>query len=319
MSVYTSINHNELRDFLARYRVGELTGYEGIQSGIENTNYFVSTTESEYVLTIFEQHTREELGFFLDLTAFLAEHAIPCAHPARTEADHYLDELKGKPAALVDRLAGASVERPEPAHCTAVGAVLARMHLAGQNFSQRRPNDRGPHWWATTRHALKSRIMPDELSIIEAEIAFQATHKRDALPRGIIHADLFRDNVLFNGETLSGLIDFYYACTDVLLYDVAVTVNDWCTIDSGALDPVRTRAFLAAYYETRPITEAERLDWPVMLRAAALRFWLSRLYDLHFPRPGEMTQTHDPAVFQRILAQHIKARPAELDLWPQTD
>lgn len=319
MSVYTTINDEELIGFLANYQAGMLENFEGIDAGIENTNYFVDTDKGRYVLTIFEQHTAKELRFFLDLTAFLAEHGIPCAHPRPAKQGDYLTELKNKPAALVDRLAGASIDEPNERQCAAVGDVLARMHLVGQDFWQQRGNERGPHWWHETGKALNGHLSESENTLLKQELEFQSAARKLDLPRGIIHADLFRDNVLFIDDRLSGMIDFYYACSDTLLYDVAVTVNDWCCNDDGSLDEERSRALLAAYAAVRPITDNERPAWPVMLRAGALRFWLSRLYDKHFPRPGEITHTKDPDVFRRILVNRIESPLENLDYWPKVN
>ncbi len=316
MSVYTTINNSELTEFLGNYQAGSLKDFEGIQSGIENTNYFVNTDLGQYVLTIFEHHSVEELRFFLDLTAFLAEHEIRCAHPRPAKQGEYITELKQKPAALVDRLSGASVDTPNAKQCAAVGNALAQLHLVGQDFWQSRDNERGPHWWHETSKALKDYLSDDENNLLATELAFQSQARDVDLPRGIIHADLFRDNALFVDDTLSGIIDFYYACTDTLLYDIAVTVNDWCCNDDGTLDKTRSRSLLAAYVAVRPITNDERRAWPVMLRAGALRFWLSRLHDKHFPRPGEITHIKDPDVFRRILTDRASSTFEKLDLWP---
>lgn len=302
MSVYTSINPSELSGFLEHYRVGQLVEYSGIESGIENTNYFVTTTDGQYVLTLFEQHSADELPFFLDLTAFLAEHQIPAAHPEQNKGGKYLDELKSKPAALVARLSGQSVTRANKEQCAAVGDILARMHVAAQHFPYTRANPRGPGWWATTANALYQKISPDDTALLKDELGFQASYRNNKLPRGIVHADLFRDNILFDKNRLTGLIDFYYACTDILLFDVAITVNDWCNNKYGGLDPLLLEMLLSAYQQVRPFDNEELVAWPVMLRAAALRFWLSRLHDLHFPRPGEMTHTKNPNAFRRILS-----------------
>ncbi len=303
MSVYTPVERDELEAFLLNYELGELLDYQGISAGIENTNYFVTTSDKQLVLTLFENHSADELGYFLDLMAFLAEHAVPSAHPIADRDGHYLRILNGKPAALVMRLCGASIEQPKTAQCGAIGHALAQLHLSGQQFDGHRDNDRGPHWWHTTREAIADKLSEAELALLDEELAFQRDHRFDSLPRGVIHADLFRDNALFEGDTLTGIIDFYYACNDVLLYDVAVTVNDWCSTADGSLDEEKLLTLLSAYRKVRPFTEQEQAAWPVMLRAAALRFWLSRLQDLHFPREGELTHTKDPEAFRTILQQ----------------
>lgn len=313
MSVYTSVERSELEAFLSHYSLGELVDYEGISAGIENTNYFVTTTHGQYVLTLFEALSATELPYFLDLMAHLAEHEVPSAHPMPDEEGHYLRRLKGKPAALVQRLAGRSVEQPNPRQCAELGQALGHLHVAGRSFTGYRENERGPHWWRETARRLMPKLAPDEAQLLQAELDFQRRHRHDDLPGGVIHADLFRDNALFVDDHLTGIIDFYYACNDLLLYDVAVTVNDWCTRPDGSLDATRLRPFLAAYRRERPFRPAEGPAWPVMLRAAALRFWLSRLQDLHFPREGELTHIKNPAVFRHILEARI-AEQAQLML-----
>jgi len=307
MSVYTTIEHNELEDFLAHYPAGKLKQFEGISAGIENTNYFVDTDKDRFVLTIFEALSKDELPYFLDLMAHLAEHQVPSAHPQADNQQHYLRELKGKPAALVKRLTGKSVEHPSASQCAALGKALGHLHLAGQDFPHHRANERGPHWWHQTTEAVMSHLDNEDQQLLSNELHFQKQHAHDDLPRGVIHADLFRDNALFDGEELTGIIDFYYACNDVLLYDVAVTANDWCSYENGSLDKARLDALLNAYQNERSLTAQEQQAWPVMLRAAALRFWLSRLQDKHFPREGEITHIKDPDAFKRILINRIGA------------
>ena len=304
MSVYTRVERPQLEAFLHKFHAGTLVDYSGISAGIENTNYFVTTDTNRYVLTLFEQLNADELPFFLNLMAHLAEHGVPTAHPLANRSGSYLDELSSKPAALVQRLSGGTLEHPELVHCAAIGSALAQLHLAGQSYPVERANPRGPHWWREAVARLQPRLQSDQAAQLDAEIRFQFSHRFDHLPRGIIHADLFRDNALFEGDKLSGIIDLYYACSDVLLYDVAVTVNDWCVTEARKLDPERTLALLSAYATVRPFSAEERAAWPVMLRAAALRFWLSRLLDLHFPREGELTHTKDPQAFARLLAFH---------------
>ncbi|MGK0673801.1 MAG: homoserine kinase [Halothiobacillaceae bacterium] len=310
MSVYTRVDRPALETFLHDFDAGQLVEYSGISAGIENTNYFVTTTQGCFVLTLFERLSRDELPFFLDLMAHLAEHGVPTPHPLADRHGLYLSELCGKPAALVQRLTGSSVEHPDATQCAAIGAALAHLHLVGLSFPHQRPNPRGPHWWREAAARVHDRLGPDAAQRLDEEIAFQFAHRHDQLPRGVIHADLFRDNALFEGERLTGIIDLYYACTDALLFDVAVTVNDWCVTDGHALDPERTRTLLAAYADVRPFTPAEHASWPAMLRAAALRFWLSRLVDLHYPRAGELTHTKDPETFGQLLATHVRGTPA---------
>lgn len=315
MSVFTRIDRLELEVFLQNYALGPLHSFEGIPSGIENTNYFVSTESGRYVLTLFEKLPPEELPFFMDLMAFLAEHQVPCPHPVPNRAGRYLNTLRAKPAALVQRLHGVSVEHPTAAQCTAVGKALAQLHLAGVEFPQQRASDHGPQWRQRVAQALTPHLSPEDRELIQAELRLSATPAA-GLPQGVVHADLFRDNVLFEGERLCGIIDFYYACTDIWLFDVAITLNDWCSNADGALEEPRACALLNAYHALRPLTAQEREAWPQMLRLAALRFWLSRLYDRHFPRRGAITHSKDPAVFKNILRHRIDRDQALRTIWP---
>ena len=301
MSVYTSVTEAELAAWLKQYSVGELKAFEPIKAGIENTNYFVTTAQGAYVLTLFERLPAAELPFYLDLMAHLARHGIPSPAPIADLADHYLQTLKGKPAALVTRLPGRSIERPGEAECAELGALLARLHLAGRSYPAYLENPRGPKWWRLAATDLKPHLGKEESALAESELAFQAQHRFPDLPRGPVHADLFRDNTLFQKGRITGVIDFYFAGVDCLLYDVAVCANDWCLDESLGLERARTDALLAAYHAVRPLTPGERSAWPVMLRAAALRFWLSRLHDFHLPRPGMLVHKHDPGHFRRIL------------------
>jgi homoserine kinase type II len=306
MSVFTTVSPEELRRWLQDYAVGELRDLHGIAAGIENTNYFVTTSTGRYVLTLFEKLTARELPFYLNLMAHLAEHGVPSAHPVASRAGRYLGTLNGKPAALVACLEGRDVAAPTPVQCAAVGAVLARLHLAGQSYPATMDNPRGPKWWTGVLPEILPFLPAPEAALLQDEVRFQSQYRFSDLPRGAIHADLFRDNVLFAGDHVAGVIDFYFACTDVLLYDIAITVNDWCIATDGTLDPARSRALLDAYAKVRPYTAVERGAWPVMLRAAALRFWVSRLYDFHLPRAGELTHAKDPGHFRRILELRIR-------------
>ena len=306
MSVYTTVTADDLRRWLRDYAVGELIELRGIPAGIENTNYFVTTSGGRYVLTLFEKLTAQELPFYLNLMAHLAEQGVPSAHPVANRAGSYLGTLNGKPAALVARLEGRDIDTPTIPQCAAVGAVLARLHRAGQSYPSTMDNPRGPKWWKAVLPDVLPFLPQAEGALLQEEVRFQSLYRFSDLPRGAIHADLFRDNVLFAGDRVAGVIDFYFACTDVLLYDIAIAVNDWCISADGALDTAHTRAFLDAYAAVRPYTPIERGAWPVMLRAGALRFWVSRLYDFHLPRPGELTHAKDPGHFRRILELRIR-------------
>ncbi|MDP1673482.1 MAG: homoserine kinase [Burkholderiales bacterium] len=306
MSVYTTVTADELRHWLRDYDIGELIDLQGISAGIENTNYFVTTSAGRYVLTLFEKLTAQELPFYLNLMAHLAERGVPSAHPVASRGGGYLGTLNAKPAALVARLEGTDMTAPDADHCAAIGAVLARLHLAGQSYPAKMDNPRGPKWWKSVLPEILPFLPDSEAVLLQEEIRFQSLYRFSDLPRGTIHADLFRDNVLFKGGQVAGVIDFYFACTDALLYDVAIAVNDWCIDNNGALDAARSRAFLDAYAAVRPWTPIERGAWPVMLRAGALRFWVSRLYDFHLPRPGELTHAKDPGHFRCILELRIR-------------
>jgi homoserine kinase type II len=316
MSVYTRVEKDQLESFLENYTLGTLCSFQGISDGIENTNYFVTTTEGEYVLTLFESLAAEELPYFLDLMAFLAKHQVPSASPLADKQGDYLRELNGKPAALVQRLCGRGVVDPNEAQCAALGGMLGRLHRVGQGFEPQRKNSRGADWWSEAATKVMPKLSAEEQQQLQQEMAYQASQSREKLPRGVIHADLFCDNALFDGDQLTGIIDFYYACSDHLLYDLAVTVNDWCKQSDGSLDETRTQALLNSYHQEQPLTAEEQQLWPVMLRAGALRFWLSRLQDKHFPRPGEMTHIKDPDEYGQILRDRVAKADHYQQLWP---
>ncbi|MFV1983968.1 MAG: homoserine kinase [Thiohalomonadales bacterium] len=305
MSVYTSIEQSELEDFLSHYTLGDLVSFEGISAGIENTNYFVYTSTGKFVLTIFETVKEHDLPYFLDLMAYLAEHNFPSAHPVADDTGHYLRKLKSKPAALVHKLHGSHIKQANLQQCQAVGKALGHMHAVGQQFTGQRDNQRGFKWWGDSSKKVINKLPKEQQVQLQTEIEFQNQHQNEMLPRGVIHADLFRDNALFNEDKLTGIIDFYYACNDILVYDLAITVNDWCVQEDGELNNEQVVALVNSYQTERPLNPLEINSWPAMLRAAALRFWLSRLLDWHFPRDGELTHYHDPEVFQRILTSRI--------------
>ena len=310
MAVFTSVALDDLSQWIKQFPLGRALALRGIASGIENSNFFLTTERGEFVLTIFENLSFEQLPFYLELMRHLAERSVPVPAPVANERGDLVVALHGKPAAIVSKLDGSSQMDPQPVHCAEVGTILARMHLAGQDFPLRQPNLRGLDWWIETVPKVLPHLDDDTAALLQAELDFQRTFAASqdyaALQTGPVHADLFRNNVMFVGERLSGCFDFYFAGWDTWLFDIAVTVNDWCIdLDSGRLDPARAQALTRAYHAVRPFTDAEQAAWPAMLRAAALRFWLSRLYDLYRPRAAEMLTPHDPTHFERVLRERI--------------
>lgn len=321
MAVYTEVSFDEAAPLLQSLGLGQLQTIDACSGGIENTNYFVDTDQGRYVLTLFERLGFEQLPFYLHLMKHLAQRGIPVPAPhaaltaeAGSQTGDILHRLKDKPAAVVDRLRGRSELAPTPVHCAAVGEMLARMHLAAQDFPMEQANLRGLPWWNETVPVVLPYLDEGQASLIRAELAYQnhvaASSAFKALPRGPIHADLFRDNVMFDGEEgslrLTGFFDFYFAGWDALLFDVGVSLNDWCVDpDTGARDTTRTDAFLDAYQGVRPLTSQERNLLPAMQRAAALRFWISRLWDFYLPREAALLQAHDPTHFERVLRQRV--------------
>ena len=313
MSVFTSVSVPQLKTWLQDYAIGELIELKGISSGITNTNYFVITDQDRYVLTLFEHNVIEELPYFIGLMSHLAAHNVPCPKPITDKAGGSLHMLNGKPATLISCLTGRDIEAPNVAQCAAVGTVLAQMHIAGLSFDQQdhheqTRNPRGADWRNKTAQLVMPHLDADAQQLLKTELAFQASLDLATLPSGVIHADLFRDNVLFDGDQIGGLIDFYYACHDTLAYDLAIAVNDWCVNADGSLDAPRLDAMLQAYKTVRPFSEAEQAAWPGLLRIAALRFWLSRLYDQIYPQSGELTHAKDPGHFKRILKLRATAQ-----------
>ena len=314
MAVYTEVSRKEATAFLQTLGLGKLQTIKGASGGIENTNYFVTTDGGDYVLTLFERLSFEQLPFYLKLMKHLAGSGIPVPDPAEDNRGRILHTLKNKPAVVVSRLRGQSQLSPGPVHCAAVGDMLARMHLAGQRFGQRQPNLRGLAWWNATVPVVLPHLSASQRGLILGELAYQnhiaASSSYAGLPQGAIHADLFRDNVMFDGDQLTGFFDFYFAGCDSLLFDISVCLNDWCVDPpSGTPDAARSAAFLAAYEAVRPLTAAERTLLPAMLRAGALRFWLSRLWDFYLPREAAVLTAHDPTHFERVLLGRLTPMP----------
>jgi homoserine kinase type II len=310
MAVFTSVTLDDLDQWIKQFPLGKALALKGIASGIENSNFFLTTERGEYVLTIFENLDFEQLPFYVQLMRHLAARGVPVPDPVANERGELVVALHGKPAAIVSKLIGASQMDPQPVHCAEVGAMLARMHLAGRDFPLRQPNLRGLDWWVETVPKVLPFLDAPTSALLQAELAFQrdfaAGPVNAQLEQGPVHADLFRNNVMFVGDKLTGCFDFYFAGWDSWLFDLAVTVNDWCIdLDSGRLDHARAQALTRAYHAIRPFTQAEQTAWQPMLRAAALRFWLSRLYDFHRPRAAEMLTPHDPTHFERVLRERI--------------
>ena len=321
MAVFTQVSAAEAGALAARLNLGRLVGFRGIQAGIENSNFFVDTERDgvvhHWVLTLFERLSFEQLPFYLRLMRHLAQRGIAVPEPQADADGNLLHTLAGKPAAVVDKLAGRHQLAPDANHCAQVGEMLARMHLAAQDFELRQPNLRGLSWWSETVPLVRPFLTPSQRELIDAELEFAeqlgASAAHAALPRGVVHADLFRDNVMFvageDGQPmLAGFFDFYFAAVDTLLFDVAVCLNDWCIdLANGSLDEARAQAFVSAYARVRPLDGNERRLLPAMLRSAALRFWVSRLWDLHLPRQAALLTAHDPAHFEHVL----RARAAQ--------
>ncbi len=318
MAVFTPIELEDIAQWIDQdFNIGQASEIRGIHGGIENSNFFLDTTKDgkkqEYVLTIFERLTTQQLPFYLELMRHLANKGVPVPKPIENKQGDILFTLKGKPAAIVTKLPGLSRLQPESNHCALVGEMLAKMHLAGKDFSKYQENLRSIDWWQKTIPSVLPHLNTSQKELITHELKTQeeffSSGTYDGLPQGASHCDLFRDNVLFDPkgtdvsqDQLGGFFDFYFAGTDKWLFDIAVTANDWCLADNKQdLDPMRLDAFMKAYQSVRPLTKEEQASWPLMLRAAALRFWVSRLWDFYLPRDAQMLTPHDPTHFERIL------------------
>ena len=319
MAVFTPIELGDISNWISQdFNIGQASDIRGIHGGIENSNFFLDTTKDgkkqEYVLTIFERLSAKQLPYYLELMRHLAEKGIPVPKPIENKQGEILFSLKGKPAAIVTKLPGISRLQPKAQHCALVGEMLAQMHLAGKDFSKTQENLRSLGWWQKTIPLVLPHLNSSQKDLLTHELASQeeffSSGNYDALPQGSSHCDLFRDNVLFDpkgapdssNDQLGGFFDFYFAGTDKWLFDLAVTVNDWCLAENKFdLDPTRVEALMNAYQSVRPLTKEEQASWSLMLRAAALRFWVSRLWDFYLPRDAQMLTPHDPTHFERIL------------------
>jgi len=315
MAVYTEVNDEELATFIASYDLGELLSFKGIAEGVENTNYIVHTTRGPFILTLYEKRVaHDDLPFFLDLMEHLASRGVSCPTPVRDSEGRNLRQIAGRAAALVTFLEGFWVRRPTPLHCAAVGHALAKMHLGGEDFPSKRANALGLAGWRPLYERFSNRTA--EISaglgqLIESELEVLNAQWPTGLVDGVIHADLFPDNVFFLGNRLSGLIDFYFACTDALAYDIAVCLNAWCFEQDVSFNITKGRAFLRGYEEVRPLTSAEREAMPVLARGAAMRFLLTRAYDWLNTPPSALVSPKNPAEYVRRLRFHQGVRSIE--------
>jgi homoserine kinase type II len=306
MAVYTEVSFDEAAALIDGLGIGALQALAPCAGGIENTNYFADTASGRYVLTVFERLDADELPFYLQLMKHLADRDLPVPRPHAGSDGGLLLALKGRPAAVVDRLPGEHHLAPDADDCASVGKVLARMHLATRDFAPAQPNLRGLAWWNATVPVVVGHLDPPAAGMMQDELDYQrhlaATPAYQTLARGAIHGDLFRDNVMFQDGALTGVFDFYFAGVDTLLYDIAVALNDWCSdLATGELAEDRAEALVAAYAALRPLESAEVRLLPALMRAAAFRFWLSRVWDAHLPREAVVLTAHDPGHFERIL------------------
>lgn len=308
MAVYTEISDGELTGFLAQYDLGPVLSFKGIAEGVENSNYLLRTESGVYILTIYEKRVlREDLPFFLGLMDHLAVHGFPCATPVRGRDGESLRDVAGKPAAIVSFLDGISLRRPAPEHCGLLGETMARLHLATGDFKMRRANGLALAGWRPLFESCETRADEIETGLesgIAAELDYLERAWPRGLPEGVIHADLFPDNVFFLGQRLSGVIDFYFACNDFLAYDLAVSLNAWCFESDGAFNITKAGQLFRAYGKVRPLDAAELAALPVLARGAALRFLLTRLHDWLHQVEGAFVRPKDPLEYWRKLRFH---------------
>lgn len=308
MAVYTKITDDDLRHFLAEYDVGELLSYKGIAEGVQNTNYLVRTSKDQFILTLYEKLVEEkDLPFYLGLMEHLATHDISCPLPVTDRQGTVLKKLSGRPAVMVTFLDGFSISRPKRDHCAQLGHALATMHIAGHDFDMSRTNDLSLDGWQQLFEKSgrdMDTIHPGLFEIIEAELSYLKANWPPDLPAGVIHADLFPDNVFFLGDKLSGLIDFYFACNDFFSYDLAISLNAWCFETDGSFNMTHARALLGAYEQTRPLSEPELTTLPLLARGAALRFLLTRIYDWLNTPEDALVNHHNPREYLRKLRFH---------------
>ena len=301
MAVYTSINSSDLNDWIEKFNFKDLVNFKGISSGVTNSNYLIQMAHSNYILTIFEHNNIEELPFYIDLMTYLAKENFLCPRPIENKNGQALGLLKEKPALMVSFLDGKEKVIRSPKSCYLVGQYLAKLHLTANNFPQLNKNTRGLDWVSDMYLNLKKYLSLEDQGILELEINYHKEMDKVELPEGIIHGDLFRDNVLFLNDKISGFIDFYYACNEKFIYDIAIAINDWCIDQDGQINKSMFLEFIKGYQSKRKLTDNEQEYLNVALRLAALRFWLSRLEDFYNAKEGEITSIKDPKHFKDIL------------------
>jgi homoserine kinase type II len=314
MAVYTEVSDEDLARFIASYGLGELVSYKGIAEGVENTNYVVATTTGRFILTLYEKRVDPaDLPFFLGLMEHLAANSINCPMPIRDPGGRNLHELSGRPAALISYLEGVWPRRPQPRHCAAVGQALADLHLAAASYGATRPNALGPAGWRPLFAKFSARadeVLDGLHDMIATELDALLPTWPSGLPSGVIHGDLFPDNVFFLGDRISGLIDFYFACNDALAYDVAVCLNAWCFEPDFAFNITKGQALLRGYTSRRPLEPRERESLPALARGAALRFLLTRAHDWLNTAEHALVKPHHPLDYARRLKFHRSVRSA---------
>lgn len=308
MAVFTPLSDAQVAEFLEHFNVGSLRSLKGVPHGTENSTFFVTTERGEWVLTLFEQGEFEDLPFFVELLDYLDAHDLPVPGPIHDRQGVALKRLAGRPALLFPRMPGEHPKAPNLAQCAALGDALGRMHLVSQRFKGRRANPRDLEW-LNRRHLEVLAFLDDaDRALMQAEIAdYTLAFEGISLPRGAIHGDLFRDNTLYEGDRLGGIIDFYNGCTGELLFDLAIVINDWASDEDGELNAERYSAILGAYVKHRPLDAYERRLWSTMLRMTALRYWLSRLLVIHVDPPAHDITPHDPARFRLLLGRRLNA------------
>lgn len=314
MAVYTSLSDSDMRALVADYYLGELVSFQGISGGVENTNYFLTTTTGKYVVTLFEEFDLEEVPYFLDVVAHLKHKGFNVPAALIDIHGERLREVNGRPTIIVDCFPGGELKGTDEVSCRLMGEALAKLHIAGEDFPEHRDSHRGVAWWHKTSQAIADQLEPEQAELLLSQIAefddFIAQHPD--LPKTTIHGDLFYNNTLFEGNKLSAIIDFYNACHSWVMYDLAIVVNDWCSdMTTGELDNTKYKALMKAYLHEREATSEEMLAWPYMLKIAALRFWLSRLEAWHGAKhdPERLAQQHDPLEFQRVLEARVRYTP----------